>query len=34
MIRQFRLDDDHQAGGKFSPPLQAARERALRSVHP
>jgi methyl-accepting chemotaxis protein len=33
MIRQFRLDDDHQAGGKFSAPPQAARERAMRSVH-
>ncbi len=33
MIRQFRLDGDHQAGGKFSAPPQAARERAMRPVH-
>ncbi len=33
MIRQFRLDGEPQAGGKFSAPPQSARERALHPVH-
>ena len=33
MIRQFRLEGEPQAGGKFFTPLKAAREQALRPVH-
>ncbi len=33
MIRQFHLDGESQAGGKFSASPQSARERALHPVH-
>jgi len=33
MIRQFRLDGEPQAGAKFSPPPQTARQRAMHPVH-
>jgi methyl-accepting chemotaxis protein len=33
MIRQFRLEADHQSGGKFSAPGQVARQHALRTAH-
>ncbi len=33
MIRQFRLEVDHQSGGKFAVPGQPARQHALRTAH-
>jgi methyl-accepting chemotaxis protein len=33
MIRQFRLDDEHQAGGKFSAAPQSGKATAFRPVH-
>ncbi len=33
MIRQFRLEEDHQAGGKFSASGQSSRQQALRTAH-
>ena len=33
MIRQFRLEEDQQAGGKFAAPGHPARQHALRAAH-
>jgi methyl-accepting chemotaxis protein len=33
MIRQFRLDDDHQSGGRFTGQSQPVVHRALSAAH-